>query len=222
MRRRLIPLALAFLASSLWAERAKAGQGPRPEDVQVTIVAGGMVSMASEAEADVNPFARVGVELPLSDWSMTPRLHIRLDLSALPGEAMSLSDPTTFRSAEFYGAVCQPIHPSVYVDACLGGGAASRIPGDLKPSDRAVLWGEAHVRFGRTGRGWLDVGLGRDQRLDGLYRWAFFITGAIKLYVVEALKGSLQLVGDVVASLEAPQPGGPRTTIYRIGVAVGR
>lgn len=212
--------ALALLASSLWAELAHA-QGPRPEDATVSVVLGGTVSMATATEAHVNPFARVGVEAPLSDWRMTPRLIVRLDLNGLPGKSVALADPSTFTSAEFSGAICQPVSERVYVDICAGLGVASRLPGDPEPRDGAVLWGDARLRFGRAGRGWLELGFGRDQRLDGLWRWAVSLQGAVKLYEISALKGSLQIFGDAIAGLEPSSPGGPRTSLMRIGIAIG-
>lgn len=220
MRGRALPLALALLAGSLWAERARA-QGPRPEDATVAVDLGGTVILTTATEADVSPFARVEVRAPLSDWNYTPSLIVRVDLNGLPGKGVAVQDPSTFTSAEASSAICQPVSGRVYVDLCGGFGVASRLPGDVEPRDGAVLWADVRVRFGRAGRGWLEVGWGRDQRLDGLWRWAVSLQGAIKLYEIQALRGSLQLVGDAVVGLEPSSPGGPRTSLMRMGIAIG-
>jgi hypothetical protein len=208
-------LALAFLWSTVAAAE---------EPVHVSVLAGGGVSMGSEAEAALTPMVRVEVGVPVASWRKAPRLHVQVDLSALPGEALSLEDPTTFRALEARLALCQPLAESLYLDLCAEAGFASRLPGDPEPRDRAVRWGAGLVRFGRFGRGWLTVGLGADQRLDGAYRPAAVIAGAVKLYEAKQgplAGGTLQLVGEAVLGLDV-YGASPRRDVIRIGMAVGR
>ncbi|HKQ02664.1 MAG TPA: hypothetical protein VJ735_20265 [Actinomycetes bacterium] len=211
-------LALAAVLGFLWATAAAA------DEVSVSILAGGGVSMGSEASAAVTPMARVDVGVPVASWRMAPRLHVQLDLSALPGQAVSLEDPATFRALEFRLTLCQPIADSLYLDLCTEAGFASRLPGDPEPRDRAVRWAAGLVRFGRFGRGWLTVGVGGDQRLDGFYRPAVEVAGALKLYRADTgplRGGSVQLLGDAVLGIDVYGTG-PRRDVIRIGMAVGR
>jgi hypothetical protein len=211
--RRLLPLVLVFLPLAAHAQD--------PGQVSFSILAGGGVSLGSEAPAAPMPTMRVEVGVPVADWKKTPRLHVQLDLSALPGETLSLEEPATFRALEFHLTLCQPIADSLYLDLCGEAGFASRLPGDPEPRDKAVRWGAGLVRFGRFGRGWLTVGLGADQRLDGLYRPAAVVAGAVKLYQSEALKGaSVQLVGDAILAIDV-YGSNARRDVIRIGMAVG-
>lgn len=203
------------------AARESANSAPRPEDVKVSVLLGGDVSVATEAEVGVSPFASVSVALPLSAWSRTPWLHVEALLGGLPGAAIDIEQPMTFRSVRVVMAVCQPVAESVYVDLCAEGGFATRLPNDPGPRDRAVLWGSGGVRFGRAGRGWLTVGLARDERLDGLYRWAANVSGAVTLYEAESVRASVQLVGRAILGLERG-PTAPRRDIVTVGMGVGR
>lgn len=214
MRRWLTAVALG----ALWSEAARAN-GPRPEDVKVGLLLGGEVSLATEADVAVAPRAGIDVELPLTGWNNGPRLHAGVALKSLAGETLSLETPSTFRAIEVKLAGCQPVHPSVYIDLCLEGGFATRLEDDPGPRDKAVRWASGGVRFGRVGKGWLTLGLGRDQRLDGLYRWAVTMAGAIKMH--EIGKTSLQLFGDAILGMDSGV-GAPRRDVVRVGVAVGR
>lgn len=209
--------AVVLVAGSLWSEVARA-QSPRPEDVELSALAGGVVSLATEAEVGVSPLMALEVATPLSSWEMTPRLRVRLKLTDLPGETVVLQDPRSYRAVEASMTICQPIDDSIYIDLCLEAGFASRLPTDPGPLNKAARWGAGLARFGRTGRGWLTVGLARDQRLDGLYRWTAVVAGAVKM--AEAFGVEAQVVGDAILGIETG-PNASRRDLVRVGLAVG-
>jgi hypothetical protein len=223
MRRRLLAAAaLAFLWSSAVPVRAQT----EPGDVKMAILVGGVVSLATEAETAVSPLASVDVAVPISSAKKTPRLHVRLELTDLPGETVSLEDARSFRSVAFRMGVCQPLAEGLYLDLCAEAGFATRLPTDPGPRDKAVRWGAAQARFGRAGRGWLTAGIARDQRLDGLYRWAVVVGGAIKMQTLGKddqgrERGSVQLVGDAILGLDLRGGQASRRDIVRVGIAVG-
>lgn len=231
-----VALALAFL----WTTAARAedatnvssrevlcfnsagGAVPCPS-VEVSILAGALVSMGSEADAAASPLARVLVSLPLAQGSRTgwlpipPTLHVQVDLSALPGETLDLQDVGTWRALEFRVGASQRIHDALNADLYAEAGFATRLPGELEARDRAVRWVGAGVRIGRLGPGWLSLALGADQRLDGSYQPAVQLAGAIQLG--ERAGVALVLTGDAILGLD---PYGARRDVVRIGLAVGR
>jgi hypothetical protein len=198
------------------------GAVPCPS-VEVSILAGGLVSMGSEADAAVSPLARVLVSLPLAQGSrqgwlpIPPALHVQVDLSALPGEALSIEDVGTWRALEFRVGASQRIHDALNADLYTEAGFATRLPGELEARDRAVRWVGAGVRIGRLGPGWLSLALGADQRLDGSYQPAVLLAGAIQLGERAGL--ALYLTGDAVLGLDYYAE---RRDVVRIGLAVGR
>jgi hypothetical protein len=232
--RRLLPLALAYLWSTLAAAQVPLDQ-PVPEptpaptvspepDAQVTIVAGGLVSMGSDAGTAAAPFVRVGVDFPLVAGDNAPRVQVQADLGALPGEAApQLQSAETFRSIEFRVGLVQPLGRlwfNLYADV----GFASRLPGDPEPRDKTARFASGGLKFAHFGRGELKLGLGSDQRLDGTYRMVAVISGAVKLYQPETgplRSASLQLVGEALLGLD-PYGVGAARDVVRVGVAVGR
>jgi hypothetical protein len=190
--------------------------------VDVNVLLGGTVSMGADAAAKLSPAATVRVGMPLASWLRPPRLHVQMDLSALPGQAASLEDPETWRSLEFRLGVSQSVHDTVNADLYAEAGFATRLPGELEARDRAVRWLAAGVRLGRFGAGWLSLGMGVDQRLDGEYRPAVLLAGAIQLYDGDRLVGGhVYLVGDAVLGLDY-YGSAPRRDVVRVGLAVGR
>lgn len=216
--------ALAIMLAFLWTQAARA------DDVTVNVQAGGLVSLASDADAALAPTARVLVSLPLAKapakpagaFPVPPLLHLQADFTALPGESVAIEDPTTFRALEFRGGLAQRIHMDVNVDLYAEAGFATRLPGALQARDRAVRWAAAGLRIGRPAeRGWLTLTAGADQRLDGLWRPVVILAGAVELYDGDrALGAHLFLVGEAILGLGyGPQA---QHDVVRAGVAVGR
>jgi len=208
-------LALGFL----WSTCAAA------QEPTVSILAGGLVSMDSEAGTTPAPLVRIAVSVPVTDLQEHgPRLAVQADLGALPGATIDLAQAETFRSLEFRMALIQPISVRVYADLYAEAGFATLLPGETIPRDKTLRFASGGVRFGRFGRGWLQLGMGGDQRLDGLWRTAVTVAGGLKLYRVDSgpLKGaSMQLLGEAVLGLQVYGQGA-RRDVVRVGVAVGR
>lgn len=197
--------------------------GPR-----VTILAGGLASLGGDTGSAVTPLARVAVELPLAQAALSPRLHVTADLSALPGETVTLEDPATFRAIEFSLAVSQRLHRKVNFGLYAEAGFASRLPADPAPRVRAARWLCGGLRFGAFGRGWLEVGLGVDQRhTAGEYQPAVVVAGAVTLYEREGgfLAGAaMQLIGSAVLGADFvgwPGYSSGRGDVVRVGIGVG-
>jgi hypothetical protein len=173
--------------------------------------------MGSDADAAISPMARVLVSVPLASWDKAPVLHVQADLSALPGETVSLADPATFRALEFRLGVSQRVHDTVNADLYAEAGFATRLPGDVEAVDTTARWAAAGVRIGRFGRGWLSLSLGADQRMTGTYAPAVLLSGAVQL--VERAGVGAYLVGDAILGLD--QYGTERRDVVRVGVAIG-
>jgi hypothetical protein len=198
--------------------------------VEVGMLGGGVVSMGSDAGAKMSPLVRVLVSLPLAQgqgqgWvPLPPVFHVQVDLSALPGAtSFSFEDVGTWRTLEFRLGISQRLHDALNADLYAEAGFATRLPGELEARDRAVRWAAAGVRLGRFGDGWLSLGVGADQRLDGTYRPAVLLAGALRLQ--EKAGVSLYLVGDAVLGIDttlSATPRGPRRDVVRIGLALGR
>lgn len=187
------------------------------ETVTVGVLAGGLTSMGSDADAAISPMARVLVSVPLASWDKAPVLLVQADLSALPGETVSLSDPATFKALEFRLGIAQRIHDTVNADLYAEAGFATRLPGEIEAQDTTARWAAAGVRIGRFGRGWLSLALGADQRMTGEYAPAVLLSGAVQLG--ERAGVGAYLTGDAVLGLD--QYGVDRRDVVRIGICLG-
>jgi len=228
--RRALTLALALVCSSLWADRASAA------GIRVEILAGVSASGASgDATAGASPFARVNVNFPLAswmcgsydtEWSCSPRFHMRVDLGGTPSEVVALTNPATFRSIDFAGGISQEVHPSLFVKLYCEAGASTLFgqTGDAG----ALRWGGCGVRLDHFGRGWLNAVFTGDQRLGGVgYRPAVAIQGSISLFQsngkARTPKGTtVALVGTAIFGVnsEAWAPRAPTSSVSA-GITVG-
>lgn len=208
--RRLGMMALGFL----WSTYAGAAE-PK---LSVSMLAGGQVSMGTDADTGVSPVVSLRVRTQVADHPAAPKVEIGADFASLPGEAEpSLENLQSFRSLEFRLGLLQQI-PRTWIDIYAEGGFATRLPGDLEPRDKTLRWGAAGVRLGRTEAGDISVGLGADQRLDGLYRAVVVIRGGVQLYKLGA-KAQMRLQGEAILALRTYDSGA--RDVVRIGVAVG-
>lgn len=191
--------------------------GPAP--ASVSIVAGGAVSMGGGADSSLQPLAVIVVDLPASSAAMGPRLLTDFQLRALPGEALSLSDPTTFRSFSFRSVVTQQLSRSLRFSIYAGVGFASRLGTDPEPADRMARWWSAGLRFAGA-RGLLELGAGQDERLGGGGYWpAAHARGALLLASPRGV--NTYLLGEAILALRlgyAPE----RADVVTLGVAAGR
>lgn len=190
---------------------------PCPE-LEVGILAGGLVAASSTAESSLWPTLVFRAGLPLASWQKPPRLLPALSLSALPGETIGASAPETWRAVEFRVGLAQPVHDTVNLDLYLEAGFATRLPGELEARDRTARWAAAGVRVGRFSGGWLHLLLGGDQRLDGQWRPAVLVEGALRLH--DGGEADVYLVGNAVLGLQ--WYGQAPRDVVRVGLAVGR
>lgn len=197
--------------------------GPSPKaEMKLSVLAGGLVSLSSGAEAATSPLARISVEAPLADYERPPRLLVHADLSALPGESLSISQTDTFRSLELgIGFGWQPFASFRFSFYALGG-FATRLPGDPEPLERTARFASAGIRFADERGNLLEVGAGPDQRLDGTYQPAVQISGAVRLWEARDDVG-VHLVARAILGLDPSQryltAGGPRDVV-QLGMAV--
>jgi len=230
---RTIPLLLAFL----WTQAALAADPPKP--VEVSVQAGALTYLGTDADLDVQPMARVLVSLPLgrqekpgTDWMpIPPALHVQLDLSARPGETVAIEDPGTVRALEARFGISQRLHDALNADLYFEAGfSATRVPGGLEDRGRAVSWAGGGVRIGRLGPGWLSLLLaaeegttpirGADERVAA-WKPVVMLAGAVPLYSKDRLLGAhVFLAGD--ARLELSAFTSDRVIAARIGLVVGR
>jgi len=188
--------------------------------------AGGIVSLATETDTKVEPWAWIDVDVPVADYPMAPSMLVEVGLSALPGETLSQADPTTFRAVEVHLGIAQPIAEAVHFDLYAEGVFATRLPSDPTPRNRTARAVSAGLRF-RSSRGSLALGVGADQRLTGEYRPAMTLRGAYRMWQMKDKDGKasgpqMSLVGDAILGLDAPSsPNASGRDVVRIGVAIG-
>lgn len=221
-------LALAVLVALLAAAPAWAGGGAGNGETTLSVLTGGIVAMGGDAAAAVSPAVMIEVETPFADTPRAPRLVVTAELSALPGEALDVEDPGTWRSLEFRVGASQPLARALRFHLFAAAGFATRLPGTPEPRDKTARWGSVGLRFAGA-RGVIELGAGGDQRLDGRWQAAVTISGRVKLWEATAGPlegGQLALVGSAVLGLDlsgryARLDGGPRDVV-RVGLVVGR
>lgn len=200
----------------LWSTYAGAAE-PK---LSVSMLAGGQVSMGTDADTGVSPMVSLRVRTAVAAAAYAPKVEVGADFASLPGEAQpSLENLQSFRSLEFRLGLLQEI-PRTWIDLYAEGGFATRLRGDLEPRDKTLRWGHAGLRLGRTPAGDISVGLGADQRLDGLYRPVVVIRGGVQLYRVPGVKAQMRLEGEALLALRTY--GGGARDVVRVGLVVGR
>lgn len=137
--------------------------GPAP--ASVSVVAGGIVSMGGGTTAGIRPTVSVAVDFAIAKAVMSPRSVVGLELGALAGESLDIASPETWQTLSFRALLYQPIS-GLFVSPYVGGGFSTRLPGDTEPRDKTARWWSAGLRVAGE-RGWLEMGLGLDQRLGG-------------------------------------------------------
>lgn len=209
----------ALVGGLLFCANSVLAQEPAPS-MRLTVLAGSIASLSADASG-VAPLARVAVDAPLAGSARAPSLHVVADLTALPGEQISLQDPQTYRALEFSVALSQPLHPALRFGLWAEAGFASRLPGDTQPRDRAPRWGSMGLRFASSARAHLTVGIGGDQRLSGVWVPAVQIAGKVALATVKGVR--VCLIGSAVLGLDVTGAYGPATRdLVRVGITVGR
>lgn len=225
---------LACLMSGLVADRV-AGQTPDPDGPRVAVTAGALATMSGDAGTALTPMVFVEVESPISIGKSSPlRFYGRLGIGTAPGASADLSDPQTFKSAEFGGGLAYTVgeHVSgVRTQLVAEAGGATRLPGDPEPLNRVLHYMGAGIRLGDTVGNSITVLVGRDQVADqapadplpdGTIPHApgvqAIIYGSLN---VPATNGVVTLIGDASINLMTPDtPGVRKRDVIRLGTAV--
>lgn len=191
--------------------------GPAP--ASVSIVGGASAALGGGGEAGIKPLVLISFEGPVAETHMSPRLLVGLDLGAGKGQAVSLSDPATFRTLTFRLSVVQPIK-GLFVAPYFGGGFATRVESDPEPLDRTARWWSAGLRIAGA-RGWLEVGAGLDDRLGDGYQPTAHARGALLLGDRGGVNG--WLIGEAILGLRIGYSGTEgRVDVVTLGLGVGR
>ena len=181
--------------------------------LNVSIVAGGISSLGSQDSYSISPTAAIETYAELAEGAYAPNLVVKVNLSSLPEETLSLQDTTTFKSLEFEAGLEQGL-PKIFPKLYGGFGIATRLPGDEKPRVNAAKYFTFGIRAAtKSNESYLYVGGGPDQRLnpEGLYTVNAHISGMVKLYNYKDAK--LSLKGDAIL--------GGTSSLVRIGIVVG-
>lgn len=125
---------------------------------------GVVASLSSEASSG-EPTAEVNATFDVATNDKSPRLALLARFAALPGETVSLSDPTTFRSLGLEATLAQPLWSNLRLRPALMIGAEFRFAGDSEPLHRAARYAYVGTRVD-GGDGYLFLGVGGDERLS--------------------------------------------------------
>lgn len=181
--------------------------------LNVSIVAGGLSSLGSQDSYSITPTASIETYAETSDLEYSPDLVVKVDLSSLPEEKLSLDDATSFKSLRFeigFGQKLPGIFPKIYG----GFGIETRLPGESEPRVNAAKYFTGGIRFStRDNTSYIYIGGGPDQRLDhrGYYAGCAHIDGMLKLYNYKDAK--LSLKGNAIL--------GGQASLVRVGIVVG-
>jgi hypothetical protein len=181
--------------------------------LDITIAAGALNSLGSQDSYALFPTAVIEVYAQTAEYKYTPDIIVKVNLTALPEEEISLSDVASFKSLKFEAGIRQGI-PGVYTKLYAGFGIETRLPGETKPRVNAAKYFTAGVYFTTNDNSsYIYVGGGPDQRLDfeGRYLVTAHIAGMLKLYNYKDAK--LSLKGDAILS--------GQSSLVRIGIVVG-
>lgn len=194
------------------------------QPISIRAYGGGLVSIATDTEAAIEPLAALHVSAPLTTSAKGPSLVVHADLTAGPGETIDFTTGVqTFKAIELGVAVVQPLGGPLLFNLYLEGGFASRLATDPEPVDRLPGWWSGGLLFATADRDhWLKVGMGPDERLSG--DWALSVHVAGQAKVGERAGVSLFLVGSLIRALDLSSYGYvvPARDSLRLGVAVGR
>ncbi len=125
---------------------------------------GVVASLSSEASSG-EPTAEVSAAFDVATNEKSPRLSLLGRFGALPGETVSLTDPTTFRSLGIEGTLSQPLWSNLRIRPAVQVGAEFRFSGDEQPLHRAARYGYLGARV-EGEDGYLFLGVGGDERLS--------------------------------------------------------
>ncbi len=139
---------------------------PEPEesDFRLDGGIGGIASLSSDASS-AEPTAELNAAFDIATNLKSPRLSLLARFGALPGETVSLSDPTTFRSLGIEGTLSQPLWSNLRIKPAVQLGAEFRFAGDSEPLHRAARYGYLGARV-EGEEGYLFLGVGGDERLS--------------------------------------------------------
>lgn len=199
----------------------------RAQEVEVEGLIGAQVGLAGGADNTYEPFARLRVEVPITSALNAPALLVNVDLGGLPGEAVNIEEPQSWKTLEV--GIAGRWYPFESVNVALWGeiGFATRRAGEFVPRKSAPRWAYGGVILDRFKVGSLALGLGTDQRIDGEYIPAATIKGWVRLW--QAMKGALKgvvisFVGEAVLALRFADYGAPDLPLsdsLRAGLATG-
>lgn len=185
--------------------------------LSLTIQAGGTTTLSTTSDFSVTPVARISVDAPTSDFEYTPRLFVRGDLTALPGQTVDLSDVSSFNALEFSVGLAQPL-PKTKFGLYGVFGFATRLEGDTTPLVRSPKFASAGLLFVTKNREHhLAVGMGGDQRLSsqGYWQTCLHIDGQVAIFVKDKVKVSLTI------SSILGMTSSDRSDLVRVGVVIG-
>jgi hypothetical protein len=195
--------------------------------VRVSAIASGEVTLSGDVEASVRPAADLEVEGPLAIGTRAiAMVSTRVRIFGLPGEAVSLVDPKTFRAAEVALGLSRPIG-----QLQLGGGQEvltsvaaqwgfATVPGsDPAPALRYPRHYAVGLRFEeRRGGARLDLKLGRHEAAGARGYGQLLLEG--KLPVKKVLRVTTLLGGDAVLSVGPASSRARQRDVLRLWVGV--
>jgi len=181
--------------------------------LDIAIAIGALNSLGSQDSYSLFPTALIEVYAQTAEYKYTPDLVVKVNLSSLPEEEISLNDSSSFKSLKFEAGIRQGI-PGVYAKVYGGFGIETRLPGETGPRVNAAKYFTAGIYFTtENNSSYIYVGGGPDQRLDleGRYLATAHIEGMVKLYNYKDAK--LSLKGDAIL--------GGQSSLVRVGIVVG-
>lgn len=186
---------------------------------------GAIASLSSEASS-AEPTGQISASFDVATNEKSPRASLLATFGALPGQAVSFSDPATFRSLGIEGALSQPLWSNLRVRPAVVVGAEFRFSGETEPLHRASRYGYIGARV-EGEDGYLFLGMGGDERLSTAdrstpaYLPAASVTWRLRLgKITGAIDASL--VGRVLLYLRlgyGAQDAG--SDVAQVGVIVG-
>jgi hypothetical protein len=175
---------------------------------RLSIAGGALAGVGGGAPADVQPGITLSYDGPLYEHRQgkATRLEVEARLGILQGEALELSENTTFRSISVAGRLCQPLGVKLYFMPCVEAGFATRLDGDSTPRTRAPRWVSVAMKAVSAQGDYISLGVGADERLDEedgqRYRPAAHVNGSVKLWAPDNnSKVQLRLVAQAILNL---------------------
>lgn len=242
-----IALSLAAATSLRFAAEARGAEpGSAPDAMSLRVSAGGEGLLTGEPGSALTPVAKLEVEAPIPLFSGTardkngdaydiswrwPRLQVAADFTGLPGQVAGadIANFDTWKSIEIEFGLAQPVFRGGHQRVSFGiaAGWATRLPGLQEPRDKTARWGQLFAEIAQTeDAAYLRVGIGGDQRLNGDYRLAVIIRGAVRL-LPPAKDGWLEqvdmrLVGDAILGLSIAGFVPSTRDVVRVGLVISR